>query len=142
MSRTISIIKKEEAYSYDELAFLEEKLLPLVEDKAQKEAAVEVLQNLKLSLENQNETAAVFFMPQNTFNVFSLIQGGKTICSIDKENIESLNNAFNRIDACDSQPIYAHLKNKLHILLEYLQAGNKVVPVVIAADAFCKMLFN
>ena len=37
MMKEISIIKKDEAYTYDELAFIEESLLPLVTDE-QKEA--------------------------------------------------------------------------------------------------------
>ena len=36
MVREISIINKEEAYTYDELELIEEKLLPLVADEAQK----------------------------------------------------------------------------------------------------------
>ena len=70
MAREISIIKKEEAYTYDELNLIEEKLLPLVTDEGQKSSAGEVLRALKKSLENQKNSSAVFFMPQNTFNIF------------------------------------------------------------------------
>lgn len=60
MVREISIIKKEEAYTYDELNLIEEKLLPLVTDEGQKSAAGEVLRALKKSLENQKNSAAIF----------------------------------------------------------------------------------
>lgn len=135
MMKEISIIKKDEAYTYDELAFIEERLLPLVTDE-QKEATGEILLSLKASLENQKTSSAVFFMPENTFNIFSLIQGDNSICKITKENIEALYKAFDFITDCENQPIFNHLKKKLKVLNEYLQQGNSVTPTVISADNF------
>ena len=132
MTREISIIKKDEAYTYDEVSFLEEKLLPFVVDEKQKRDAGAMLRALKLSLENQKNSSAVFFMPQNTFNIFSLIQGDNSICKITKENIEALYNTFDFIDDCDNKPLY----KKVQTLNEYLQQGNAVTPTVIAADNF------
>ena len=139
MSRKITIIKKEEAYSYDEVNFLEEMLLPLIADEKQKESAGEVLSRLKASLENQKTSAAIFFMPQNTFNIFSLIQGDNSICKIEKENIEAIYSAFDLIDDFEKQSIYKHLQKKVQTLKEYLQQGNTVTPTVIAADSFTVM---
>ena len=136
MAREISIIKKEEAYTYDELDLLEKKLLPLLSDEEQTAAVGEILTNLKASLENQKTSMAVFFMPQTTFNIFSLIQGDNSICKIQKENIEALCKAFTLIDDLESQPIYEHLHKKIQLLNEYLQQGNAVSPTVIAADNF------
>ena len=139
MSRKITIIKKEEAYTYDEVNFLEEKLLPLIADEKQKESTGEVLSSLKASLENQKTSSAIFFMPQNTFNIFSLIQGDNSICKIEKENIETIYSAFDLIDNFDKQPIYKYLQKKVQTLKEYLQQGNAVTPTVIAADNFTVM---
>ena len=139
MVREISIIKKEEAYTYDEVAFLEEKLLPLVSDKGQKSSAGEVLRALKKSLENQKNSAAIFFMPQNTFNIFSLIQGDNSICKITRENIEALCKVFDLAGNQANQPVYKHLQKKLQTLNEYLQQGNAVTPTVISADNFSVM---
>ena len=139
MVREISIIKKEEAYTYDEVAFLEEKLLPLVSDKGQKSSAGEVLRALKKSLENQKNSAAIFFMPQNAFNIFSLIQGDNSICKITRENIEALCKVFNLAGNQASQPVYKHLQEKIQTLNDYLQQGNAVTPTVIAADNFSVM---
>ena len=136
MAREISIIKKEEAYTYDELNLIEEKLLPLVADKEQRSAAGEVLRALKDSLENQKTSSAVFFMPQNTFNIFSLIQGDNSICKITKENIEALCKVFDLAGIQAEKPVYKHLRKKLETLNEYLQQGNAVRPTVIAADNF------
>lgn len=136
MVREISIINKEEAYTYDELELIEEKLLPLVADEAQKVAAAQILNSLKRSLENQKASMAIFFMPQNTFNIFSLIQGDNSICKITKENIEALYNAFALIDNWDSQLLYCHLHKKLQVLNDYLEQGNAVTPTAITADNF------
>ena len=139
MTRKISIIKKEEAYTYDEVTFLEEKLLPLLEGEEEKRAAGDLLRSLKKSLENQKSSSAVFFMPQNTFNIFALIQGDNSICKITKENIEALYKAFDLTGDCEGQEIYNHLKKKLQVLNEYLVQRNEVTPTVIAADNFSLM---
>ena len=139
MVREISIIKKEEAYTYDELNLIEEKLLPLVTDEGQKSATGEVLRALKKSLENQKNSAAIFFMPQNAFNIFSLIQGDNSICKITRENIEALCKVFNLAGNQASQPVYKHLQKKIQTLNDYLQQGNAVTPTVIAADNFSVM---
>ena len=135
MNREITIINKEEAYTYDELDLIEEKLLPLV-NEGLKGAVADVLHSLKSSLENQKTSSAIFFMPQNTFNIFSLIQGDNSICKITKENIEALYKALCVIDDWASQPILRHLQKKLKTLNDYLQQGNAVTPTVIAADNF------
>lgn len=139
MAREISIIKKEEAYTYDELNLIEEKLLPLVTDEGQKSSAGEVLRALKKSLENQKNSAAIFFMPQNTFNIFSLIQGDNSICKITRENIEALYKVFDLAGNQANQPVYKHLQKKIQTLNNYLQQGNAVTPTVIAADNFSVM---
>lgn len=133
--KEISIIKKDEAYTYDELAFIEESLLPLVTDE-QKEATEKILLSLKASLENQKTSAAVFFMPEKAFDIFSLIQGDNSICKITKENIEALCKAFDLTDDLAGKPIFNHLKKKLQVLNDYLQQGNAVSPTVITADNF------
>lgn len=139
MARKISIIKKEEAYTYDELNLIEEKVLPLVTDEGQKSAAGEVLRALKKSLENQKNSAAIFFMPQNTFDIFSLIQGDNSICKITRENIEALCKVFDLAGNQANQPVYRHIQKKVQTLNEYLQQGNAVTPTVISADNFSVM---
>ena len=138
MKKEILIIQKEEAYTYDELDGLEEMILPLVNEE-QKGALADVLRCLKASLENQKNFAAIFFMPQNTFNIFSLIQGDNSICKISKEDIEALYKAFSLIDDREDQPIFKHLQKKVQVLNEYLGQGNAVTPTVIAADNFSVM---
>ncbi|MCR4741397.1 MAG: hypothetical protein K5866_00790 [Treponema sp.] len=139
MPREIQIIKKEEAYSYDELAFLEEKLLPGVADKNLQTALSEKFKNLMASLQNQKSSMAIFFMPKTSFNIFALIQGDNSICQISKEEIQALYKAFDFIAEKDLEPIHAHLQKKIKVLKDYLQAGNEVSPLPIQADNFSSM---
>ena len=141
MNTELTIINKEEAYTYDELIFLEEKLLPLVADEAQKSALSKIFGSLKASLENHKTSMAVFFMPQNTFNIFSLIQGDNSICKITKENITALYRAFDLIADC-SNPVYSHLQKKTKTLCDYLEQGNEVIPTAITADNFSKLEYK
>lgn len=134
MAESISIIKKDEAYSYDELNFLEEKLLPLIKDKTLQTAVRKTLQSLKESLVDNKNSMAIFFMPQTTFNIFSLIQGDNSICKITEEELEALYKTFELADTCKNQPIYSHLQKKIRVLLEYLQQGNDVTPTAIQVD--------
>ena len=145
MNREISILEKEEAYSFDELDLLEEKLLPLVADKTQQTKADAILKALKASIEERKNSMAVFFMPQASFNIFSMLQGNNSICKIQKENIEALYKAFDLFDTTNdfaTQPIYAHLKKKLGVLNEYLLQGNSVFPTAITADNFVPYHFS
>ncbi len=141
MIKEISIIKKEEAYTYDELALLEEEILPLVAAE-QKAEVGEVLKSLKACLENQKASMAIFFMPQNTFNIFSLIQGDNSICKITKENVQALYNAFDLLENYSSEPVYSHLQKKLKVLKDYLEQGNAVTPTAITADNFTTVMLS
>ena len=139
MIRNISIIQKDEAYTYDELSFIEDNICPLISDKSQQTVVSEILRSLKARIENHKNSMAIFFMPQNTFDIFSLLQGDNSICKIQKENIEAMYKVFDLIDNCIKQPLYSHLQKKLKILNEYLQQGNEVSPTAIAADNFSTM---
>ncbi len=141
MIKEISIIKKEEAYTYDELALLEEEILPLVAAE-QKAEVGEVLKSLKACLENQKASMAIFFMPQNTFNIFSLIQGDNSICKITKENVQALYYAFDLLENYSSEPVYSHLQKKLKVLKDYLEQGNAVTPTAITADNFTTVMLS
>ena len=134
MTENIFIIKKEEAYSYDELKILEERLLPLIADGPLQAALQKTLCSLKESLADKKDSMALFFMPQNTFNIFSLIQGDKSICKITQAEVEALYKAFDSIDNYARVPIYSHLRKKLQVLNDYLQQGNSVTPTAIAAE--------
>ncbi len=139
MPHEIKIIKKEEAYSYDELAFLEEKLLPQLADKNLQNPLAEKIKSLMASLQNQKSSMAIFFMPKTSFNIFALIQGDNSVCQITKEEIQALYKAFDFIAGKNPQPIHAHLQKKIKVLKDYLEAGNEVSPVPIQADNFSSM---
>ncbi len=139
MPHQIQIIKKEEAYSYDELAFLEEKLLPQLADKKLQTALSDKIKSLMASLQNQKSSMAIFFMPKTSFNIFALIQGDNSVCQIHKEEIQALYKVFDFIAGKNPQPIHDHLQKKIKVLKDYLEAGNEVSPVPIQADNFSSM---
>ena len=135
MAKKISIIDKEEAYSYDEISFLEENILPFVAE-TQKTSLSGLLNNLKESIVNHQDSMAVFFMPQETFEVFSMLQGDNSICNIHNEDIAALYLAFNSVNDSARNDLYNHLQKKVKILNDYLQQGQKVMPTAIQADNF------
>ena len=136
MKRKISITTKDEAYSYDELQLLEEKVLPLVKDSGQQNFLAQIFVSLKNKIEKHKDSMAIFFMPQNAFNIFSLFQGDNSICNIQKENIEALITAFDLIEAKNQDKVYSNIYKKIKVLNDYLQQGNSVSPIDIQMDSF------
>ena len=135
MDKKISIIDKEEAYSYDEISFLEENILPFVAE-TQKTSLSGLL---KESIVNHQDSMAVFFMPQETFEVFAMLQGDNSICNIHNEDIAALCLAFNSVNDSARNDLYNHLQKKVKILNDYLQQGHNVMPTAIQADNFSVM---
>ncbi len=129
------IINKDEAYSYDEISYLEKSILPLVTEN-QKASLSAVLKNLKDSVENHQDSMAVFFMPQETFEVFAMLQGDNSICRLHNEDIAALCLAFDSVEAKARDALYNHLQKKIKTLNDYLQQGKRVMPTAIQADNF------
>ena len=139
MLREIQIIKKEEVYTYDELAFLEERFLPLLADKNLMAPLAEKIKSLMANLENQKASMAIFFMPKTSFNILALIQGDDFVCRVTKEEIQALYKTFDFIEQKERKPIHIHLQKKIKVLKDYLEEGNEVSPVTIHADDFSSM---
>lgn len=135
MKKEIMIINKDEAYSYDEISYLEKSILPLVTEN-QKASLSAVLKNLKDSVENHQDSMAVFFMPQETFEVFAMLQGDNSICRLHNEDIAALCLAFDSVEAKARDALYNHLQKKIKTLNDYLQQGKRVMPTAIQADNF------
>ena len=133
MAQEFGIINKEEAYTYDELHFLKEKLLPLT-NKSSQASLSEAFQKMEESLKNHKNSMAIFFMPQTSFNIFSLIQGDNSICKIQKGDIAALLSAFDLLSPEEKNEISVHLQKKVKTLNDYLQQGNTVCPTPIQAD--------
>lgn len=119
MVENYSILRKTEAYSFDELCFLEK--------------ICKKFQSLKESIEKSKESMAVFFMPQSTYDIFAAFQGNNAICQIAREDIES---AIKGLNVLEKSKMSFHLEKKLNVLLDFLNEGNEVQPVAIQADNF------
>ena len=52
------------------------------------------IEKLKSALAQNKTSMAIFFMPKQTFDLFSLIQGQKAICQIDLADIEKMEKVF------------------------------------------------
>ncbi|MCR5494371.1 MAG: hypothetical protein K6F15_01935 [Treponema sp.] len=116
----IYITEKEELYTFDELSLI-------------KEAAPEDIQE-KLSLmldalASFKSSKALFFMPKATYDLMSLFQANKSICDISADDIRLI---------CKGS-VNEKLSHKLKILLQFVEDGNAVLPVVIEADNLKKI---
>lgn len=77
-------------------------------------------------------------MPKETYDISSIFQGNISICKIDESDIQ---NFFDSLNKKETPLVLRHISGKLKTLLEYLQEGNSVYPVVIQADCLKKIEF-
>lgn len=124
------ISTKDEMYTFDELNIIYETL------DSSKSVVKEKLQKILKVLEPNKKSMALFFMPQNTFDIFSMFQGDNSICNIEYDDVQQMFLSCDENKSVCSLEVTEHLKKKLKILYEYLKSSNKVKPVIIVADNF------
>ena len=107
------ISQKDELYSYDEIKAVEA-FLP------------ENMKALASAITDRNKQA-IFFMPQESYAMFSIF-GQTAVCNREKDDIKDI------LDKCADCQLPPEIRQKLTILNDFLQQGNKVFPVVTAAD--------
>lgn len=129
----ILVSKKDEMYSYDEFKVIFSMM------QSANNTVCEKLKMLLTSLEEKKTSMGIFFMPQNTFDIFSIFQGDNSICQIELDDILKMIKAVENIQTEYSEEIKNHLNNKLQVLRKYLEEENKVKPVVIQVDNFSYM---
>ena len=122
------ISEKEEAYTYDEILFIKD-----CNDKKHLEKKLELLAK---AVKDNKKTSAIFFMPKASYEISSLFQGDILICEIEKSDTQNL---LDSLKWKEASFIQRHVFGKLKTLLEYLQEGNSVYPVVIQADCLKKI---
>jgi len=131
------VVEKEEAYSYDELSFLKDTILPLLSYEEGFQDLNQKLWDLQQALQGQQESQAIFFMPQNSFNVFALLQGDRSICQIYSGDIKLLLRGleiFCGPEAEGLQNLISFEKKKLESLYNFMEEGNEVRPLPIQID--------
>lgn len=133
MTEDFLICKKEEAYSYDELGFIKQ---TLQNENCKK---MNLMQN---ALAEDKENSAVFFMPKESFDIFSMLQGDSSICDFSLEDIEIILDSVKNYSGVLGKPQNDYkgtLISKLEVLKKFLSDGNQVKPIVIPVDIFEKL---
>ncbi len=131
------VVEKEEAYSYDELSFLKDQVLPLVSFEEGYQDVNQKLWDLQQALQGQQKSQAIFFMPQNSFNVFALLQGDNSVCQVFAEDIKLILQALKIFCGPNSEAFSSLIKfeiKKLESLYNFMEEGNDVRPLPIQID--------
>ena len=121
----MNLSRKDEAYTFDELEFLKN----LTSDSALKTKLAE--------LENaitQKDKMAIFFMPQQSFNIFSVFSQNNSLCEINSSDLETLLKSV-EADKKSDENTKNHFLKKITALKNFLESGNKVSAVAIQMDA-------
>ena len=79
---------------------------------------------------NQNNMA-IFFMPEQTFNVFSMLQGINCDVEITEKDLEKM---ISVVLKSEESSLKNHILKKLKVLLEFIENGNKVFPFPTPTD--------
>ena len=122
--------QKDELYTADELFSIK---TALCETCGKEENLIEKITKMQNSIRDRNRQA-IFFMPEKTYNLFSIFQGQNAICDIGKNDIKTLLDLLERTSLSNKNPQISQIIKKLKILNEFLQQGNVVKPVVTAID--------
>lgn len=116
--------EKNELYTADELCSIETALSETEEKPAN---LIEKITKMQNSISDKHRQA-IFFMPEKTYNLFSLFQGKNALCSIGKDDIKTI------AVLLEKTSLPPQIMKKLNILEDFLQQGNTVYPVVTAVD--------
>lgn len=116
--------KKNELYTADELCTIKTALSEATEKSA---SLIEKITKMQNSIKDKHKQA-LFFMPAQTYNLFSVFQNQNAICDISKNDIKVV------ISILEKSSLPQRLMEKLTVLNDFLQQGNTVHPVVTAID--------
>ena len=122
--------KKNELYTADELCTIKTALSEATEKSAN---LIEKITKMQNSIKDKHKQA-LFFMPAQTYNLFSVFQNQNAICDIGKNDIKTLLELLERTSLSNKNPQISQIIKKLKILNDFLQQGNTVHPVVTAID--------
>ena len=116
--------KKNELYTADELCTIKTALSETTEKSA---SLIEKITKMQNSIKDKHKQA-LFFMPAQTYNLFSVFQNQNAICDINENDIKAV------ISILEKSSLPQRLMEKLNVLNDFLQQDNTVYPVVTAID--------
>lgn len=150
--RKMLISIKDELYTFDELNFLQNAI-----SDGQNDSLPQKIQKLADSLKQNPKTQAIFFMPRQSYEIFSIFQNSAAVCDFSANDAEILaqkihNFAKNpeellkiaNIDCKNPKNAGTFVKSlyeKLSVLKNFLLEGNQVFPVVTVADNLSEIQF-
>lgn len=129
------ISNKDELYTFDEFEILK----TVVESKSDSSDSILIQKiiSLQKSLEEKKDSMAIFFMPQNTFAVFSIFQGSSSLEGFTLLELQRLYNLLLLVTDDELKEFCTqkqHMENKLKVLIDFIKQGNEVYPMLTPAD--------
>ena len=136
--KKIFILKKPEVYSFDELSFIKKIVEQSDSLSSENKPVLEKLNRMLSLIEETKENAAVFFMPEATYAVFSIFQGETAICDFAQKDSQQIIDILNSEN--DNSEIKLHILKKLKILNDFFKDGNSAKPVPSQASEFIELV--
>lgn len=123
------ISEKDELYTFYELSYVRNLLIADDGKSENYEILSSKLEILQKKLNPNN--MAIFFMPEQTFNVFSMLQGINCDVEITEKDLEKM---ISVVLKSEESSLKNHILKKLKVLLEFIENGNKVFPFPTPTD--------
>ena len=125
------ISEKDELYTFYELSYVRNLLIADGGKSENYEILSSKLEILQKKLNPNQNNMAIFFMPEQTFNVFSMLQGINCDVEITEKDLEKM---ISVVSKSEESSLKNHILNKLKVLLEFIENGNKVFPFPTPTD--------
>lgn len=125
------ISEKDELYTFYELSYVRNLLIADEGKSENYEILSSKLEILQKKLNPNQKNMAIFFMPEQTFNVFSMLQGINFDVEITEKDLEKM---ISVVLKSEESSLKNHILKKLKVLLEFIENGNKVFPFPTPTD--------
>ena len=125
------ISEKDELYTFYELSYVRNLLIADDGKSGNYEILSSKLEILQKKLNPNQKNMAIFFMPEQTFNVFSMLQGINCDVEITEKDLEKM---ISVVLKSEESSLKNHILKKLKVLLEFIENGNKVFPFPTPTD--------
>lgn len=125
------ISEKDELYTFYELSYVRNLLIADDGKSENYEILSSKLEILQKKLNPNQKNMAIFFMPEQTFNVFSTLQGINCDVEITEKDLEKM---ISVVLKSEESSLKNHILKKLKVLLEFIENGNKVFPFPTPTD--------
>ena len=125
------ISEKDELYTFYELSYIRNLLIADDGKSENYEILSSKLEILQKKLNPNQKNMAIFFMPEQTFNVFSMLQGINCDVEITEKDLEKM---ISVVLKSEESSLKNHILKKLKVLLEFIENRNKVFPFPTPTD--------